>query len=86
MSNGSFSVLASRIETTLAEKGIEGVSEKELLVLGIYRLGKVQETVSAPFWKSWSPKEIVTGVVAFLVAIGVIGSASATAALRVLGG
>ena len=73
MPNGNFEPLVHDITNKLANEGINGVSEKELLVLMVFKIDNINFLMHKPPWKMWTAKEVATGGV---VLLGIVGAVS----------
>lgn len=79
MPNGSFESLSIEVQDKLAHGGVDGISEKELLVLVAYKVDKLNERVGyatnlirQPFWRHWTLKEIMSAIALIFFLLGAI--------------
>lgn len=68
MPNGIFEPLVQDIQAKLIAKGVDGISERELLVLLV---GKV-DRLGQPFWRLWTLKETAQAGAVVLFLLGAI--------------
>ena len=74
------------IEHKIAEKGVEGLDDRDLQILNVGYQKQTHELLVSPFWTNWKPRDVVVGVLAILIALGVVSSSTASMALKFLGG
>lgn len=69
MPNSTFESLHLEILDKLVHQGVNGVSEKELLILVVYSQDRMLRLIGQPFWKTWTPKDWTSAgaVVLFLL-------------------
>ena len=68
MPNGTFEPLVQDIQAKLIAKGVDGITERELLVLLV---GKV-DRLGQPFWRLWTLKELAQAGAVVLFLLGAI--------------
>lgn len=79
MANGWHN-LAANVEERLAQVGVEGISEKELLAAIWYNTRQPRPLLD------WKPRDVAVAIITLLSAIGLASFSSATAALALLEG
>jgi len=83
--NGLLEGVGEQYDTLLAEKGLNGLTDRELSVMTFLELRRIRLHQGQPFWSVWKPTDITKALLAVLTALGVVTAAGVTAALNVLG-
>ena len=68
MSNGNFERLGQSIQDKLVKEGIDGITDKELLIMLVVKVDNLRR----PPWKTWTIREMATafGVAAAMLNLG----------------